>query len=420
MHLKVFFIFSAYICINLKLLIPSLPLPANETERLSALQTYHIFDTGEEKDYDALTSLASVICRIPIALITFINEERQYFKSHHGTDLTENQRAFSLCTHAIASGDEIMVVPDATVDERFVNNPIVTGPTKVTFYAGVPLVNEDGFALGTLCVIDQQPRTLSAEQIEALKTLAKQVVDKLELRRKVVALEKANQDLLNSNTLIQKFASMAAHDIKNPLSSILLTSQVLRIRHESIKDEGCIRLVDMNIASTKNLLGLVDEMLEYSKVPSLLLAKKAKFDLNQTLHQITSLLTIPENMTIQMPDGSHEIVLSLIAFEQIMINLLSNAIRYNDKPEGMIQVRFNEDDENYAFEVRDNGIGISPEYHEKIFGNHFTLKVTDRYKKNGTGIGLSTVKDLVTALNGTITVSSKPGEGASFFMSLPR
>lgn len=398
----------------------TLPFPENEEERLRALESYHIFDTGEHEDFDALTSLASAICRIPIALITFIDEKRQWFKSHHGTDFTENLRELSFCTHVIASTEEIMIVPDATKDDRFANNPMVTGPTKVIFYAGVPLVNEDGFALGTLCVIDQETHSLTTEQVTALKTLAKQVVDKVELKRKVMSLEKANQELLNSNVLIQKFASMAAHDIKNPLSSILLTSQALKIRHEKLQDEGCLRLVDLNIASTKNLIGMVDEMLEYSRTPSLLIAKKRHFDLNLELNKIISLLLVPENVTINLPAERHEVYLALIAFEQIMINLLSNAIRYNNKEHGVISIRFAADDGFYRFEIEDNGIGIAEQYHEKIFGNNFTLKITDRYNKKGTGIGLSTVKDLVNALNGNIYVKSVPGEGATFFIAIKK
>ena len=394
------------------------PLPLNETERLTALHSYDIFDSGEDKDYDALTSLASAICQIPVALVTFIDEKRQWFKSHHGTEFTENLREFSFCTHMIASGQDVMIVPDATADERFADNPIVTGPTKITFYAGVPLVNEEGYALGTLCVLDQQTHTLSPDQVQALKTLAAQVVDKVELRRKVQSLERANQELLKSNVLIQKFASMAAHDIKNPLSSILLTSQALKIRHEKLQDEGCLRLSELNIKSTYSLLTLVEEMLAYSKTPSLLLAKKQQFDLNQMLQKVINLLTIPGNVNILLPEVSHDVCLSVIAFEQIMINLLSNAIRYNNKPHGLIRINFSEDEEYYRFEVEDNGIGIEEQYQEKIFDNNFTLKITDRYNSKGTGIGLSTVKDLVNALNGAIYVRSVPGEGASFFMSI--
>jgi len=391
---------------------------AHEKERVAALDSYHIMDTDEEKDFDALAALASAICQIPISLITFIDEKRQWFKAHHGTEFTENVRDLSFCTHAIASSDEIMIVPDPLSDERFANNPLVTGPTKIAFYAGVPLINEDGFALGTLCVLDNRPHILSEVQVEALKTLAKQVVDKVELRRKISTLKQANQELLNSNVIIQKFAAMAAHDIKNPLSSILLTSQALRIRHEKQNDEGCLRLVDLNIMSTKNLLGMVDDMLEYSKTPELLLARKQAFELNGVLSKIIAMLTVPGNIEITLPAGRHLLKTSLIAFEQIIINLLSNAIRYNNKEKGHIQISFTEDESFYHLQVSDNGIGIAEQYHEKIFGNSFTLKITDRYNTKGTGIGLSTVRDLINALNGHIYVQSRIGEGATFIFRI--
>lgn len=400
-------------------LMAAFPYPPNEQDRLAALRSYDLLDTGEEKDFDAIASIAAVICQTPISLITFINEERQWFKSHIGTELKENSRELSFCAHTIASSQDIMIVPNASLDDRFSANPVVTG-ANITFYAGVPLINEDGYALGTICVLDQKTHELTVDQVNALKALATQVVDKIELRRKVKALEGANQELLNSNVLIQKFASMAAHDIKNPLSSILLTSQALKIRQEKLQDEGCIRLVDMNINSTKSLLGLVDEMLAYSKSPSLLIAKKQWFDLHTMLKKVVGLLIVPDNVNIQLPARGKELYLSMIAFEQIMINLISNAIRYNDKETGTIDIRFFEDNEHYKFEVEDNGIGIPLEYHEKVFGNNFTLKITDRYNQKGSGIGLSTVKDLITVLNGTITLRSEVKKGTTFIFSIKK
>ncbi|MEJ7692918.1 GAF domain-containing sensor histidine kinase [Daejeonella sp.] len=394
------------------------PVLENEAERLLALQSYHIFDTAEEKDFDDLAALASAICQIPIALITFIDDKRQWFKSHHGTDFTENERGLSFCTHAIASSNDIMIVPDAKKDSRFADNPIVTGGPEITFYAGVPLINEDGYALGTMCVLDQQTHDLSEYQIEALKTLARQVVDKLELRRKVAILEKSNESLMSANVLIQKFASMAAHDIKNPITSISLTSQALKRRYEKSGDESSLKLVDMNIEATKNLLELVDEMLEYSKSPDLLISKKQTFDFKSLIEKIITLIDVPETTAIELPETKSDIHLSVIAFEQIMINLLTNAIRYNDKDRGYVKVRFAEEEHHYHFEVEDNGRGIPEEYHEKIFSDNFTLKISDRYNKKGSGIGLSTVKDLVTALNGNVSLKSVPGEGTTFFISI--
>jgi len=396
-----------------------LPIPENEVERLIALQSYAIIDTGEEADFDAIASIASAICHTPISLITFIDEQRQWFKSHIGTTLTENFRDLSFCTYAIAEPEQIMIVPDATKDERFAENPVVT-EANVTFYAGVPLVNEDGYALGTLCVLDQKPHDFSDAQVDALRALAKQVVDKIELRRKVLALQQTNQELINANVLIQKFASMAAHDIKNPLSSIRLTSQALRTRSEIRQSEGCLRLVNMNITAADNLLMLVDEMMAYSKDPTLLLEKRQDFELNALIAKIQSLLNVPDGVRIVLPAAKNQLHYSLIAVEQLLINLLSNAIRYNDKPEALIHIRFEENETFYQLEVEDNGRGIPEAYFEKIFANNFTLKTKDRFNSLGSGIGLATVKDLLYLLGSDISVSSVIGEGTIFTVRLKK
>jgi len=398
----------------------SVPLSLNEEERLAALRSYNILDTAEESDFDELTTLASAICQTPIALISLVDSNRQWFKSHIGLPASETPIEQSFCAHAIVSYNEIMVVDDAREDDRFADNPLVTGDPKIVFYAGVPLVNEDGFALGTLCVIDREKKHLNDAQTAALKVIAKQVVDKLELRRKIADLQIANQELRDANVFIQKFASTAAHDIKNPLSSVLLTSQALKIRLQKLQDEGCSRLIDLNITSTTRLIGLLDEMLDYSKDPSLLLAKKSEIDLEQAIKKVVSMINVPDNFELILPDQNYQLILSVVAFEQIFINLISNAIRYNDKDQTIIAIRFTEDKDYYKFEVEDNGIGIADAYHEKIFSNSFTLKITDRYNKKGTGIGLATVKDLVNALKGNIYVKSTQGIGTTFFVSIKK
>ena len=132
------------------------------------------------------------------------------------------------------------------------------------------------------------------------------------------------------------------------------------------------------------------------------------------------MVSVPGNFDVQFPAENHQVTLSVVALEQIFINLLSNAFRYNDKDAGVIQIRFDQDANNYRFEVEDNGIGIAEQYHEKIFHNNFTLKITDRYYNKGTGIGLSTVKELIKALKGTIYVKSAPGEGATFCFTISK
>jgi len=167
---------------------------SNEQQRLAALQAYQILDTASEQDYDELTELAAAICGTPIALISLVDEKRQWFKSHKGLDVTETERSQSFCAHAILEPNELMEIEDAHLDNRFKDNPLVTGNPNIVFYAGMPLVDAEGYALGSLCVIDTQPRKLNDSQQRALKTLSKQVINRLRLRKKLVDLETARLD----------------------------------------------------------------------------------------------------------------------------------------------------------------------------------------------------------------------------------
>lgn len=147
--------------------------PANESDRLDALRRLGVLDTPPESDYDDLTRLAAAICCTPISLVSLIDADRQWFKSRHWIDAAETPRDQAFCAHAIHR-PELFVVPDVAADERFADNPLVTGDPHIRFYAGMPLATPDGFPLGTLCVIDRTPRTLTTDQRDALRVLARQ------------------------------------------------------------------------------------------------------------------------------------------------------------------------------------------------------------------------------------------------------
>ncbi len=164
------------------------PIPGNEAQRVAALREYRILDTLPEQAYDDLTRLAAQICGTPVALITLIDADRQWFKARFGVEQIESPRDVSFCAHAILETD-LFEVPDTTRDLRFADNPGVTGGMRVRFYAGAPLVNMDGHTLGTLCVIDTVPRRLTEGQQSALQALARQAMAQLELRRNVARLE---------------------------------------------------------------------------------------------------------------------------------------------------------------------------------------------------------------------------------------
>jgi GAF domain-containing protein len=167
--------------------------PANEEARILALEKYAILDTDPEQSFDDLTLLASFICKTPIALISLIDEDRQWFKSRVGIDAKETSRDIAFCSTAIMQSD-VFVVPDALADERFRDNPLVVSDPHIRFYAGVPLINEDGYALGTLCVVDRSPRDLAPDQKDALKALSRLVLGRLEFRRNLLLLKEALTD----------------------------------------------------------------------------------------------------------------------------------------------------------------------------------------------------------------------------------
>ena len=165
----------------------------NEKQRLKVLWQYDLLDTVPEEVFDDLTELAARICEAPVAMITLVDEKRQWFKSKVGVSVNETSRDISFCSRAIEQSD-LFIIPDAAADQRFAQNPLVTSDPKIRFYAGAPLITPDGYALGTLCVIDKVPRELRPEQKQALRVLARHVMGQLELRRHAGALNRANKE----------------------------------------------------------------------------------------------------------------------------------------------------------------------------------------------------------------------------------
>jgi PAS domain S-box-containing protein len=184
------------------------PLPPNEAARLETLHRYAILDTLPEQEFDDLTRLAALICGTPIALVSLVDADRQWFKSRVGIDAAETPREVAFCAHAILQPD-VLVVPNALEDERFRNNPLVLGEPNVRFYAGAPLLTQEGHALGTLCVIDRTPRELSAEQREALRALSRLVVTQFELRRSVSDLSTAIRELRRAETELDQLFTLS-------------------------------------------------------------------------------------------------------------------------------------------------------------------------------------------------------------------
>lgn len=212
------------------------PLPADELARLATLRKYDVLDTPPEQAFDDAVKLASVICGTPIALVALIDESRQWFKARVGLDATETPRDMAFCAHAILDPENLLVVPDASLDPRFADNPLVTGTPDIRFYAGAPLISPSGHAMGTLCVIDSTPREIDADKRAALAAIARTVASQLELRRVSHELSIANDHLRTLSfidpltgvanrraleaRLAEEIARAARHD--SPLSMVML------------------------------------------------------------------------------------------------------------------------------------------------------------------------------------------------------
>lgn len=397
------------------------PVPDNENLRIKALKEYSILDTLPEQEYDDITQLASKICETSIATISLIDEKRQWFKSKVGMSAGESRREDSFCAHTIINPDKIFTVNDSRLDERFHDNPLVVGEPHIVFYTGVPLVSPEGFSLGTLCVIDDKPKELNEEQLKALKALSNQVVSLFELRKSKILLEKFAKDLESRNNELEKFAHVVAHDIKSPLSNISSLTQILIEDYSDNLDDEARNLMEMLDLSSRTVRNLVDGILEHSRSDSILIKSRSVFDFGELLDEIVRLLDNKNGFGfIRSFISRSSISVNRFALQQILINLIANGIKYNNKEKVSIEVGFEETPEFYKFYVQDNGSGIREVDQKRIFDIFEVLTNEDRFGDKGNGIGLATVKKLVEGLGGKITVDSQIDKGTRFSFTLAK
>ncbi|MBP2832715.1 GAF domain-containing sensor histidine kinase [Aquimarina sp. U1-2] len=398
------------------------PLPINEGFRLEALKSLDILDTQSEKEFDDITTLANFLCDTKVALISLVDKDRQWFKSKTGLSVTmcETPRKNSLCSHAILEPDKPLIIKDTREDTRFNAVEIFLEDHPVIFYAGIPLIDKDGFALGTLCVMDSKPRELSKIQLESLQALARQVIILFEINKKNNDLEKIQTQLKKKNEALREFAKVIAHDLKMPLANIVTTTDLLKLVLEGKLDEESLGYFDYIKTSSFSMSTYINDVLEHYESENLVQNKPERFHLNQLLDEIVELLSIQRGSSIHFPENDPILDCNKLALKQIFFNLIGNSIKYNDKDEIIVRIETTADEKFNYFRIADNGMGIPENQLDSIFDLFTTAGAVDRSGNKGNGIGLSTVKKLVENLGGSITVTSKEKEYTTFDFSIKK
>lgn len=503
----------------------------HERRRLAALRSYAVLDTPAESEFDEIVQLAADICQVPIALISLIDDSRQWLKAKVGTQWTEISKELSFCQHTVQAAS-FLEIEDARLDQRFADIPLVTNAPNIKYYAGAPLISPDGYVVGTISVLNTSPQKLTETQIKFLQTISKNVVSQLELRKKnsqlvdakellelvtetndhyifakdsdfriVLAnsafrglypqsqreniigyttfeeyqqkdvdefleqdriafktgrsetLEKihfpngeirtlsttktrfidshhqsfilgVSHDVTERETLIEKlrrsneeldeFAYIASHDLKAPLTAIKRLASWIEQDCANILPAESVKHFDMLKSRVVRMEKLLNDLLSFSRL-SRIEQHFTQLNLRTVVQGCAELLDLPVAFQLEVEDV--EVFFPQLPLEIMLTNLISNAIKHHHRQSGKIEVSCELTADRCLLKVRDDGPGIDPAYHQKVFNKFKTLKPRDEIE--GSGLGLSMVKKVIEQLSGSVEVVSDGKAGTTIVLSWP-
>lgn len=412
------------------------PIPHKDNDRVEALLGYAVLDTPKEESFDALTNLAARIFDVSISLVSLVDENRQWFKSAYGLGVNQTPRSDSFCAYAIM-GSEPLVVLDATLDERFKNNALVTGEPYIRFYAGAPLVNAEGYSIGSLCIIDTKPRdTFRQFELDNLIGFADAVMAILEMRRRMMIgvgehitdLNKAHdeKDIIRQEAAKSKseFISTISHELRTPLTSIKGALGLIQAGAFDNVPEKLPSVIDIACKNAEQLNNIIDDILDTERLN----VGKMSFQMSSTDLSVLLKEAVLSNDAygnqygvtfscngIEEPllvNGDHNRLM------QVMANLLSNAAKFSSRG-GLVEVSVVRYEGNLRISVKDHGCGIPKAARETIFDKFTQVDSPGHQKKGGSGLGLSIAKMIVEAHNGHINFTSELDKGTTFYFDLP-
>ena len=396
-------------------------IPSDDKQRLKELHSYGVLDTMYEEEFNDVVRLAARLCQMPIAMISLVDKKRLWFKAKIGINDVELPREISFCAHVVASDLNFFEVQDALQDQRFEDNPWVKEEPNVRYYAAVPLINKNGYKMGTLCVYDHQPNSLDEDQQYTLKILAKQVVKLLEHRLVNRKMEQQQEKLQVQMDLQNRILSIIAHDVRNPIHAV---KSIIELSNRKVlAQQQANELMGMAGKQIDGTLELLNNLIDWGSMQmrgkgfetEKVHLRTLVSNMYKTFEVIASLKS---NIMVNLVDEDLFIVSDINALRFILRNLISNANKFTK--EGVITVFAQRDQQNQiAISITDTGVGMSEETRHQLFDAEKYQSASGTGNEKGSGLGLVLTKDFVSAFGGTIRVESKLGKGTSVYLTFP-
>lgn len=395
------------------------PLPNNESQRLQSLHALKQLDSPPEPQFDRLTRIAARCFNVPIALLSLVDLDRQWFKSRVGLEERQTPRSLSFCAHAILQ-DEPLIIRDTHSDPRFSDNPLVTGAPHVRFYAGRPVHGPDGYRIGTFCLLDRRPREFDAVDLQLLNDLAILAEQALNNKTLVQALTAERE----ATRLRRVLVSAITHDLRTPLTAIHGALGLVAGGAAGQLTEQALQLVEIAEQNSERLLRMINNLLDIERLESGTLPFEPQpVRLNELLGSaLTGLQSYAAPRSVRLAPAPLQAEVTVMAepdrLRQVLDNLLGNAIKFSPPGSTVTLGSTVLPDSRVRIAIKDQGPGISPAFALRIF-NRFSQDVMASGEVGSSGLGLSIAKAIVERHDGIIGFDNNPEGGATFFIELP-
>lgn len=386
------------------------------SKRLAALKRTNLLDTPPEEAFDRLTRLATMIIGAPTSLVSLVDSERQFFKSVSSSNENlvkdrETPLSYSFCQHAVHSRRDLLI-EDARMHPLVQNNPAIV-KYDILSYAGIPLIDDDGHALGAFCVMDSETRQWTSQEIEILRELAALVLTEMKLRSTVIGLREIDR-------MRSELIAVISHDLRNPLTAILGSSSLLLSRGDSMDAEDKNSFLQTIHHQGERMLKMTEDMLRRSKAEAAQAPMEQKpVDLTAILERVVETFKAADRSTKFAVQGPADAIVigDEGMIEQVVTNLLDNARKYSDEG-SPIKAQVTVEDKRILLEVADRGRGIEEDLLPTIF-QPFQQVDDAQDISMGVGLGLHIVRNFVELHGGSVEVASRKGEGSTFTVALP-